>query len=78
MKNGSNNKITGSKTNQYGDFSNGESLHTNAREIEVLLGIYVKISTLKFPRIQIYWSSQSGTRIPAIAVAMPVNRFFKL
>ena len=25
-----------------------------------------------------YWSSQSGTRIPAIADAMPVNRFFKL
>ena len=32
-------------------FSNGESLHTNAQEIGVLLGIHIKIGALKFPRI---------------------------
>lgn len=45
-------------------------------EIKVFFGILMYMGVLKFPRVRMYW--QGGTRIPAIADSMPVNRFFKL
>ena len=66
------------RTNQYSVQTNGQSLMTNANEIEVLIGMHIKMKTLGFPRAKMYWSGKKGTRIPAIADAMPVNRFFKL
>ena len=66
------------KTNQYSVQTNGQSLMTNANEIEVLIGMHIKTGTLGFSRVKMYWSGKKGTRIPAIADAMPVNRFFKL
>ena len=46
-------------------------------EIKILLGIHMKMSTLEFPRVKMYWSSKNGTRIPAIADVMPVNKSFQ-
>jgi len=71
-------ELLAEKTNQYAVHQNGESLNTNSNEIEVFLGVHVKMGTLPFPRVRMYWCSKKGTRIPAIADAMPVNRFFKL
>ena len=66
------------RANQYSVQTNGQSLMTNANEIEVLIEMHIKMGTLGFPRVKMYWSGKKGTRIPAIADAMPVNRFFKL
>ena len=40
--------------------------------------IHVKMGTLHFSRVSMCWFSKHGTGIPAIADAMPVNRFFRL
>ena len=36
------------------------------------------MGTSHFPRLKKHWSLKRGTRIPAIADAMPLNRFFRL
>ncbi|KAL1462085.1 hypothetical protein MTO96_027313 [Rhipicephalus appendiculatus] len=63
-------------TNIYALQANGVELNCTKNEMKVFFGILMYMGVLKFPRGRMYW--QAGTRIPAIADTMAVNRFFKL
>lgn len=49
---------------------------TNVDEMKTFVGIHILMGNLHYPRIRFYWDSQ--LRIPQIAEAMPVNRFYSL
>ncbi|KAL3259420.1 hypothetical protein MRX96_002066 [Rhipicephalus microplus] len=63
-------------TNRYVLQRDGTVLATTKEEIKVFFGILMLMGVLKYPRVRMYW--QAATRIPAIADAMGVKRFFKI
>ncbi|KAL3221916.1 hypothetical protein MRX96_050159 [Rhipicephalus microplus] len=63
-------------TNRYVLQRDGTVLATTKEEIKVFFGILMLMGVLMYPRVRMYW--QAATRIPAIADAMGVKRFFKI
>ncbi|KAH8022946.1 hypothetical protein HPB51_006376 [Rhipicephalus microplus] len=63
-------------TNRYVLQRDGTVLATTKEEIKVFFGILMLMGVLKYPCVRMYW--QAATRIPAIADAMGVKRFFKI
>lgn len=54
----------------------GKSLNLNLFELNVWLGINFVMSSLKFPKIRMYWERKWG--VPLIADAMSWDRYFTL
>lgn len=63
-------------TNIYVLQNTGVELSCSVEELKTFFGILMYMGVLKFPRVRMHW--QAGTRIPAIADSMLVNRFFKI
>ena len=55
---------------------NGKILNTNATEIRRLIGVTLLMSTLKYPRINKYWSTHF--RVSLIADNITIDRYFLL
>ena len=64
------------QTNLYSVQEQGSSVCTTKDEVEVLLGIQMKMGLIKIPKYELYWDSR--TRYEPIASAMPLKRYKKL
>ena len=60
-------------TNEYSHQTKGTSVNTNSKEIEKLLGIYLKMGLVQMAGSRMYWETE--TRYPPVADVMPRNRF---
>lgn len=69
-------ELLSEQTNIYGLQKYGQIINTSAREMKIFFGIHMLMGSYKFPRVRLFW--QAATRIPEIANAMGLNRFFKL
>ena len=58
-------------TNRYSVQKQGTCVNTSVKEIEQVLGIYLKIGLVEMLAVRMYWESQ--TRYPAIAEVMSCN-----
>eukprot|EP00064_Thunnus_orientalis_P009190 superscaffoldBa00001154_g9213 len=63
-------------TNEYSFQKNGTSINTNTKEIEKLIGMYLKMGLTHMSGIRMYW--ETDTRYPPVADVMPCNRFQSL
>lgn len=64
------------QTNLYVLQKDGIELNTTKKEIEIFIGIYIRMGLVSMPRVRAYWESSS--RYPSIADKMSRNRFEKL
>ena len=64
------------QTNLYVLQKDGIELNTTRKEIEIMIGIYIRMGLVSMPRVRSYW--ESGSRYPSIADKMARNRFEKL
>ena len=58
------------------DISN--QLNLTRGELMVFLGINIVMTYIRYPRVRMYWSSESGVRCDIVADKMPVNRFERI
>ncbi|KAL0147001.1 hypothetical protein M9458_057525 [Cirrhinus mrigala] len=63
------------QSNMYALQQGKENLNLTSSELKTFLGINLMMTYVKYPRIRMYWSSNSGLRLPSIADAMSVDRF---
>lgn len=64
--------LTGS-TNEYSLQKNVISINTNAKELEKLLGMYLKMGLMKMSGVRMYW--ERDTQYTPVSDVMPHNRF---
>ncbi|XP_060760426.1 piggyBac transposable element-derived protein 3-like [Neoarius graeffei] len=60
-------------TNQYSVQKKGTSINTNKKEIEQMIGMYLKMGLMQMAGISMYW--ETDTRYSPVADVMPRNRF---
>ncbi|XP_067659983.1 piggyBac transposable element-derived protein 3-like, partial [Haliotis asinina] len=68
--------IIENQTNVYSMQKDGVEVNTTRKEIEIFIGIYLRMGLVKMPRVRSYW--ESATRFGPIADHMSRNRFEKL
>lgn len=54
----------------------GIQLSTTQKEIEIMIGVYLRMGLVQMPRVRAYWEKDS--RFPPIADAISRNRFEKI
>lgn len=64
------------QTNFYAMQKEGIQLSTTQKEIEVMIGVYLRMGLVQMPRVRAYWETDS--RYPPIADAISRNRFEKI
>ena len=64
------------ETNLYVLQKDGTEFNTTKKEIEILIGIYIRMGMVSMPRVRSYW--EMTTRYSVIADKMSRNRFEKL
>ena len=62
-----------SNTNDYCHQTKGTSLNTSTKEMEKMLGMFLKMGLVQMPGSRMYW--ETDTRYPPVADVMPRNRF---
>jgi len=50
----------------------------SVKELKIFFAINIAMTYIKYPNVQMYWSSQDGLRMDLIADAMPYNRFTEI
>uniref|UniRef100_A0A8C6KSC4 PiggyBac transposable element-derived protein domain-containing protein n=1 Tax=Nothobranchius furzeri TaxID=105023 RepID=A0A8C6KSC4_NOTFU len=65
-------KAVADNTNQYSVQKKGSSIHTNTKEIEQMIGMYLKMGLVQMPGIRMYW--EADTRYSPISDVMSRNR----
>ncbi|XP_033973808.1 piggyBac transposable element-derived protein 3-like [Trematomus bernacchii] len=60
-------------TNEYSFQKNGTSINTNTKEIEKLIGMYLKMGLVQMSGVRMYW--ETDTRYSPVADVMARNRF---
>ena len=60
-------------TNEYRHQTKGTSLNTTTKEIEKMVGMYLKMGLARMPGHRMYW--ETDTRYPPVADVMSRNRF---
>uniref|UniRef100_A0A3Q2TYY1 PiggyBac transposable element-derived protein domain-containing protein n=1 Tax=Fundulus heteroclitus TaxID=8078 RepID=A0A3Q2TYY1_FUNHE len=60
-------------TNEYSVQKDGRSVNTNTKEIQKMLGMYLRMGLVQMSGSRMYW--ETDTRHPPIADVMPRNRF---
>lgn len=63
-------------TNQYSFQKKGSSINTNTKEIEQMIGMYLKMGLVQMPGVRMYW--EADTRYSPVADVMSRNRFQSL
>ncbi|KAJ3587601.1 hypothetical protein NHX12_011198 [Muraenolepis orangiensis] len=63
-------------TNEYSFQERGTSVNTTAKEIEKMLGMYLKMGLVQMAGTRMYWETE--TRYSPVADVMPRNRFQSL
>ncbi|KAK0151520.1 Valine--tRNA ligase [Merluccius polli] len=63
-------------TNEYSFQAHGTSINTTAKEIEKMLGMYLKMGLVQMAGTRMYWETE--TRYSPVADVMPRNRFQSL
>ena len=63
-------------TNEYSFQAHGTSVNTTAKEIEKMLGMYLKMGLVQMAGTRMYWETE--TRYSPVADVMPRNRFQSL
>ncbi|XP_053376586.1 piggyBac transposable element-derived protein 2-like [Mercenaria mercenaria] len=64
------------ETNMYSMQKDGISLNTTAKEIQILIGVYLRMGITKVHKLRAYW--ESSTRYGPVADVMSRNRFLNL
>ncbi|XP_061170245.1 piggyBac transposable element-derived protein 2-like [Saccostrea echinata] len=64
------------QTNLYAMQKEGIQLSSTKKEIEIMIGVYLRIGLVQMPRVRAYWETES--RFPPIADAIARNRFEKI
>lgn len=64
------------QTNLYAMQKEGIQLSTTQKEIEIMIGVYLRMGLVQMPRVRVYWETDS--RFPPIADAISRNRFEKI
>ncbi|XP_033946515.1 piggyBac transposable element-derived protein 3-like [Pseudochaenichthys georgianus] len=60
-------------TNEYSFQKNGTSINTNTKEIEKLIGMYLKMGLVQMSGVRMYW--ETDTRYSPVSDVMARNRF---
>ena len=68
--------MVASETNRYSVEKTGQSVNTNVKELEQVLGMYLLMGLSQMPSVRAYWEAE--TYYAPIADIMPRNRFEKL
>ncbi|XP_044213985.1 piggyBac transposable element-derived protein 3-like [Thunnus albacares] len=63
-------------TNEYSFQKSGTSINTNTKEIEKMIGMYLKMGLMQMSGVCMYW--ETDTRYPPVSDVMPRNRFQSL
>ena len=64
------------QTNMYAVQQNGASIRTTKKEIEIFIGLYLRMGLVQAYSVRAYW--ETGTRHPPVADVMQRERFKKL
>ena len=64
------------QTNRYAMQKEGIQLCTTSKEIEIMIGMYLRMGLVQMPRVRAYWEAES--RYAPIADTMARNRFEKI
>lgn len=63
-------------TNQYSCQKNGSSINTDTKEIEQMMGMYLKMGIVQMAGVRMYW--EADTRYSPVSDVMSRNRFQSL